>query len=104
MIWILVSVPLKSAVTIISLAEYLNEGLDIIEPHMDSLTDCSRCRELCECIYWRKGALLYMYCHTSYNNQSNQMSEEGRKEQFLNYALDGKSCSIYIYKEHIYSI
>ena len=68
--------------------------MDLIQPHMDITTEASRYRELSECIYWRKGALLYMYCHTSYNNQSAKLIDQNDKNLFISYAVDGK-CVLY---------
>lgn len=76
---------------------YLNEALDLaLSTSQDTGegADTSRLKELRECIYWRKGALLYMYCHTAYNNQPRLLPDDQQKSQFVMYAYDGRLNSI----------
>jgi len=39
--------------------------------------------ELLECVFWRIGALLYMYCHALYEGGASGWREDLEKEKFL---------------------
>ncbi|KAM9095846.1 UPF0600 protein C5orf51 homolog [Sarcophilus harrisii] len=49
----------KELITILSEPEVVVKETDLYAKHSDMLGT-----ELLECLYWRRGALLYMYCHT----------------------------------------
>lgn len=68
---------------------YLDEALSMLLPQSVNSEEIIKVKELLECVYWRKGALCYMYCHTAYNDQETFLSEPSQQQRFLDIAKQG---------------
>ncbi|XP_050184689.1 RAB7A-interacting MON1-CCZ1 complex subunit 1 [Myiozetetes cayanensis] len=70
---------LKELICILSEPEDLVRECNIDEEPVNILG-----AELLECLYWRKGALLYMYCHTAKERREWLQGNIGTFKKFLN--------------------